>query len=133
MQFVLAALFLVSAAPAAGAAVPAAAQILFAGGNWAAIDFGSRCEARSRALWAREKAEPFAGFSFGRGGVRQGQFYVHLSRPVRAGATVIMTIGSDPFLLVGKGHWAWSRNAQQHRAILRWQNPLIALHRALQP
>jgi hypothetical protein len=114
MRFFLAALILVAAD--AAAAVPA--RIVFAGGNWAAIDFGSRCEARSRALWARETAEPFAGFAFGRGGARQGQFYVHLSRPARAGATVIVRIGSEPFLLVGKGEWAWSR-AQQHRAMLR--------------
>lgn len=114
MRFLLAALTLV----AADAAAAAPATIVFAGGNWAAIDFGSRCEARSRALWAREKAEPFAGFAFGRGGARQGQFYVHLSRAARAGATVIVTIGSEPFLLVGKGEWAWSRNARQNRAML---------------
>ncbi|MGI8705844.1 MAG: hypothetical protein ACR2JJ_08650 [Sphingomicrobium sp.] len=113
MRLGLAALILV--ADAAAAAPP---RILFAGGNWAAIDFGSRCEARSRPLWAREKSEPLAGFAFGRGGARQGQFYVHLSRPARPGATVIVTIGTEPFLLVGKGQWAWSRSEQQQRAML---------------
>ena len=113
MRFALAALVLVAAAPAADAA-----RIVFAGGNWAAIDFGARCEARTRALWVRADTEPFAGFAFDRAGGRQGLFYVHLSRPARAGATVIATIGSEPFLLAGRGEWAWSRTAQQQRAML---------------
>ena len=98
-----------------GAAAP---QIVFAGEQWAAIDFGSRCEARSKGLWARKGTEPFAGFAFDRGGARQGQFYVHLSRPARPGATVIATIGSQPFMLAGKGDWAFSRNVEQQRSIL---------------
>lgn len=102
-----------------GLSGPAQAErILFAGGNWAAIDFGQRCEARSRALWARQGTEPFAGFAFDPAGTRQGQFYVRLSRPARAGATVMAKIGSAPFLLVGKGEWAWSRNAAQQKAML---------------
>lgn len=114
MRFLLAALILV----AADATASAPARIVFAGGNWAAIDFGRRCEARSRALGATAKAEPLAGFAFERGGGRQGQFYVRLSRPARPGASVIATIGSEPFLLVGKGAWAWSRTGQQQRAML---------------
>lgn len=113
MGFAFAALMLGAAAPASD--VP---RILLAGGNWAAIDFGARCEARSRALWVRSDLEPFAGFAFDRGGERQGQFYVHLSRPARAGATVIATIGSEPFLLVGRGQWAWSRNQRLNRAMV---------------
>ncbi len=95
-----------------------AARILFAGGNWAAIDFGARCEARSKALWVRRDTQPYAGFAFEPSGKLQGRFYVHLSRPARNGATVIATIGSEPFLLDGRGEWAWSRNAGQQRAIL---------------
>ena len=95
-----------------------AARIVFAGGNWAAIDFGARCEARSKALWAKAKTEPYAGFAFDRGGARQGQFYVHLSRPARGGATVIATIGTQPFLLAGNGQWALSRNVQQQAAMM---------------
>ena len=113
MRLLLAALALVAAAPAAQAV-----RIVFAGGNWAAIDFGGRCEARSRALWASSKTKSFAGFAFDPAG-RQGQFYVHLSRPARPGATVIATIDSEPFLLIGKGAWAWSRTAQQQRAMLQ--------------
>lgn len=113
MRLLIAALTLGLAAPAAQAA-----QVLFAGGKWAAIDFGRRCEARSKALLAKPNSEPIAGFAFDRGGGRQGMFYVRLSRPARAGASVIATIGSEPFLLVGKGAWAWSRTVQQRRAML---------------
>lgn len=114
MQFLLPAFVLAAAAPPAEAA-----QVLFAGGNWTAIDFGRRCEARSRALAAMAQTAPVAGFAFDRGGGgRQGQFYVRLSRPARPGASVIAIIGSEPFLLVGKGDWAWSRTGQQQRAML---------------
>lgn len=95
-----------------------AAWILFAGGNWAAIDFGGRCEARTKALWPKADTQPFAGFAFDRSGVRQGVFYAHLGRPARAGGSVIATIGSAPFLLAGNGQWAWVRSAQQRAAIL---------------
>lgn len=111
--------FLVFAFVLSVAALPAeAAQVLFAGGNWAAIDFGRRCEARSRALGSTAKTEAVAGFAFGRGGGPQGRFYVRISRPARPGASVIATIGSEPFLLVGKGGWAWSRTGQQQRAMI---------------
>jgi hypothetical protein len=95
-----------------------AARTLFAGGNWAAIDFGARCEARTRPVWARNGTEPFAGFAFDASGTRQGQFYVRLNRPAREGATVMARIGSKPFLLAGRGEWAWSRSAQQQQAML---------------
>ena len=113
MRLCFAALVLVAASGGADAQ-----RILAAGGNWAAIDFGRRCEARGGAVWARADTDPFAGFAFDRRGPNQGRFYVHLSRPARAGATVIATIGSKPFLLVGKGQWAWSRTLQQQRAML---------------
>lgn len=93
-------------------------HVLFAGGGWAAIDFGSRCEARTKGLWAKAGTEPYAGFTFAPVGGAQGRFYVHLARPARGGASVIATIGNDPFLLAGRGEWAWSRNLDQHRAIL---------------
>jgi hypothetical protein len=99
-------------------AVAGPARITFAGGNWAGIDFGDRCEARSKALWAKPDTEPYVGFGFDRSGVRHGQFYVHLGRPARAGATVIATIGSAPFLLGSNGQWAWSRNGDQQAAII---------------
>jgi hypothetical protein len=105
-----------SLAAAAAAAPPA--KIDFAGGHLAAIEFGSRCEARSRPLWFKPGTEPFAGFAFDRSGRPHGQFYVHLGRSARAGATVIATIGNQPFLLAGNGEWAWSVNAAQQQAIL---------------
>lgn len=109
----------VAASLAAAAAGPAeAARIVFAGGNWAAIDFGQRCEARSRALWTKPGTDPFAGFAFDAAGARQGQFYVRLSRPARAGATVMARIGSTPFLLAARGEWAWSRSLAQQRSML---------------
>jgi len=97
---------------------PPGARILFAGGQWAAIDFGSRCEARTKALSPKPGTKPFAGFAFDRAGPRQGLFYVHLSRPARSGASVIATIGSNPFLLAGKDGWAWSRGEAQQSAML---------------
>ena len=95
-----------------------AARIVFAGGGWAAIDFGAQCEARAKGLWAKSDTQPYAGFAFEAGRARQGQFYVHLSRPARQDASAIATIGTQPFLLAGRGQWAWSRNAEQQRAIL---------------
>jgi hypothetical protein len=102
----------------AGTGTAVAAKIVFAGGNWAAIDFGNRCEARTKALWARPNTQPFAGFAFDRTGTRRGIFYAHLSRPARTGASVIASIGSAPFLLANKGQWAWVRSPQQQSAIL---------------
>ena len=110
--------FLFVAGLLAAAAEAGAERILFAGGRWAAIDFGSRCEARGAAVWARKGTSPFAGFAFDRGGPSQGRFYVRLSRSGRPGASVIATIGSQPFLLAGRGDWAWSRDPAQQRAML---------------
>jgi len=93
-------------------------QILFAEGRWAAIDFGQRCEARTKSISAKPGSIPHAGFAFDRKGARQGQFYARLSRPARAGASVLATIGGRPFLLAGRGQWAWSTSAGQQRAMI---------------
>lgn len=111
-------LALAAAAMLAVASAAPAARILFAGGSWAAIDFGSRCEARSRALWPKQGTQPFAGFAFDKGRAGEGRFYVHLSRKARPGATVIASVGSEPFLLASNGEWAWSRDSGQQRALL---------------
>lgn len=103
---------------AAWASAADATRILYAGGNWAALDFGARCEARSKALWVKRDTEPFAGFAFDPSLGRNGQFYVHLARPARTGSTVIVTIGSEPFLLGSNGQWAWSDSADQRSAII---------------
>ncbi len=102
----------------AGASSANASRVLFAGGNWAAIDFGSRCEARSRPLWFKPGTKPFAGFAFDRSGGLHGRFYVHLGRSARSGATVVAIIGNQPFLLAGNGQWAWSRDPAQQKAML---------------
>lgn len=103
------------------AAAPAtAARVLLARGDWSAIDFGSRCEARSRMLEPppEVKPPPFAGFLFDSGGPRQGQFYAHLSRLAGAGSVTMLAIDSQPFLLVTRGQWAWSRSPEQAQAII---------------
>jgi len=98
-----------------------AARTLFARGEWAAIDFGARCEARSRMLQppAQVKQPPFAAFLFDAGGAVQGQFYVRLSRPAKPASAVIVTINGQPFLLVANAQSAWSRSPAQSQAILR--------------
>jgi hypothetical protein len=113
LRIALTLLAITAAAPAASAA-----RVLFAGGNWAAIDFGSRCEARSRPLWFKPDTNPYAGFAFDSGGGLHGRFYVHLARPARAGATVVATVGDQPFLLANKGDWAWSGDLAQQQAML---------------
>ncbi len=99
-------------------ASPAAAQVISAHSEWAALKFGERCESRSRAVRVeRGRPTAFAGFAFGARGRLQGQFYARLSRIARPGSTAILTIGSQPFLLAVRGEWAWGRDARQDAAI----------------
>ncbi len=99
-------------------AAPAAAQVISAHGEWAAIKFGERCEARSRAVLVRRGRPPaFAGFAFGVRGRSQGQFYARLAAAARPGSTAILTIGNQPFLLGVNGVWAGGRDARQDAAI----------------
>lgn len=98
----------------------AGAEILFARGQWAAIGFNGRCEARSRAMLVSAKRPPgIAGVAFGRGGQVNGRFYTRLSRVPRDGSTVVATIGNQPFLLASRGEWAWARDAAQDSAITK--------------
>ena len=108
----VAALLLIIAGPAS------AAQLLFAGGQWVALDRGETCEAASRSvrIAQKDKVQARAGFAFD--GSRHGQFFAQLSRVPRAGSTVILTVGEQPFLLVNRGDWAWSRDAGQEAAIV---------------
>jgi hypothetical protein len=97
-----------------------AARTLFARGDWAAFDFGARCEARSRMLQppAEVKPPPFAGFLFDPGGPALGQLYVRLSRPTKIGSAVMLSVGNLPFLLTNQGQSAWSRSPAQSQAII---------------
>ena len=102
------------------AAPTSAAQLLFAGGQWVALDRGGNCEAASRALRIAQKGkvQARAGFAFDSGGPRHGQFYAQLSRMPRAGSSVILTVGDQPFLLATGSGWAWSRDSVQEAAIM---------------
>ena len=102
------------------AAPASAAQLLFAGGQWAALDRGGTCEAASRSLRIAQKGkvQARAGFAFDANGPRHGQFFAELSKILREGSTVILTVGTQPFLLASNGHWAWSRDPAQEAAII---------------
>ena len=108
---------------AAAVSAPAPAQparIAFAGGHWAALDRGGRCEAISRSLRiaAKGREQARAGFGFDSSGALNGQFFARLSRTPRAGSTVMLKIGNQPFLLLARGEWAWSRGPRQEAAII---------------
>ena len=108
--------------PALLAAAPAQAStaILYAKGSWAALDRGEVCEAASRSLKiaAKDKVQPTAGLTFTADRRRWGEFHVRLSRVPRTGASVMLTVGDTPFLLVSRGDWAWSSSPLQAQAII---------------
>ena len=102
-------------------AAPAAADtVLYANGAWAAIDRGGVCEAATRSLRVvpKNKVQALAGFSFTPDHRRWGEFHARLSRVPRAGSSILLTIGRQPFLLVARGDWAWSRGPLQEQAII---------------
>jgi hypothetical protein len=104
----------------AASTAAAAADRLFAGGGWAALRFGARCEAvaRPQPPASNREKQARAGFAFEQGARRNGEFFARLSRTPRPGSSAILTIGSQPFLLAGRGPWVWSRGAQQDAAII---------------
>lgn len=95
-------------------------KTLFAGGAWAAIDRGASCEASSRSvrIAAKGKVQANAGFAFSPDRRRWGEFHARLSRVPRPGSSVMLQIGDQPFLLVARGEWAWSRGPLQEQAII---------------
>lgn len=115
MKFLAASMALLLAAPGTARGI-----VLYAGGNWAAIDRGGVCEALSRSakIAQKGKVQPVAGLSFTPDHKRWGEFHAQLSRPVRSGSSVILKIGEQPFLLAVRGDWAWSRGAAQEQAII---------------
>ena len=113
-----------------GLVVAAAAprvSTIFAGGAWAAIDRGASCEALSRSvrIAAKGKVQATAGFAFSPDHRRWGEFHAHLSRVPRSGSSVMLQIGDQPFLLVARGDWAWSRGPLQEQAIIAAARDLI--------
>lgn len=98
----------------------AAGAILFAGGSWAAIDRGDSCVALTKAvrIAAKGRIQATAGFAFTPDHRRWGEFHARLSHMPRAGSTMILTVGEQPFLLVAGNGWAWSRGPQQEQAII---------------
>ena len=105
---------------AASTGATAAGRILFAAGTWAAIDRGATCVAagRSAKIAVKGKVQPVAGFTFTADRRRWGEFHAHLSRMPRAGSSVILTVGGQPFLLTARGDWAWSTGPAQEQAII---------------
>ena len=109
-------LLLAAAATAAGAR----GAVLFAGGAWVAIDRGPVCEAlsRSQKIVPKDKVQAEAGITFTADGRRPAEVRVRLSRIPRGDASVILHVGDQPFLLVTRGGWAWSRGPLQAQAII---------------
>jgi hypothetical protein len=97
-----------------------AAQPIAVSGDWAAFDRRSSCEAMSRSLLIPRKGEPqpHVAIAFDRGGPRRGELSVALRRPTRPGSSVVLTIGTQPFLLSARGAGAWSRGPAQEAAII---------------
>ena len=99
---------------------PAAPQVVAAQGQWAALSQGRTCEAAARSLRPplKDRPQARASLSFDAGGPRRGQFSAQLSRAPRPGATIMLTIGDTPFLLMAQGDRAWSRGPGQEAAII---------------
>lgn len=97
-----------------------APAIVAADGQWAALKQGRTCEAASQTVGTvyKDRAPARASLSFDAGGSRHGQFSVRLSRAPRGGATVMLHVGDQPFLLMNQGDFAWSRGPKQEQAII---------------
>lgn len=105
---------------ASASATAAPPRVIAAGGSWVAFDRGGSCEAMARAILvaAGKREQARMAVSFDRAGPRQGQLSARLRRPVRAGSSVVLTIGNQPFLLVARGMDAWSKGPAQEAAII---------------
>jgi hypothetical protein len=102
------------------ASADAGGSVIHAGGAWAAIDRGAVCEAdaRSARIAPKGRVQASAGFAFTADRKRWGEFHARLSRVARPGSSVMLTVGDQPFLLVARGDWAWSRGPLQEQAII---------------
>lgn len=108
------------AAIAIALALISSGTVIHASGGWAAIDRGRVCEALSRSLRKPAIGQPsgMAGIAFDADRRPWGQFHARLGRVPRAGSTVVLTLGGQPFLLAARGTDAWARNSAQDRAII---------------
>ena len=115
MRIVFIAILALLASPA-----EARGTVIYAGGAWAAIDRGASCEAltRSQRIASKDEVQAVAGFTFTADHARWGEFHARLSRMPRGDASVMLQIGNQPFLLVTRGGWAWSRGPLQAQAII---------------
>ncbi|MDQ3074362.1 MAG: hypothetical protein M3Q88_01950 [Pseudomonadota bacterium] len=111
-------LLLLSSAVLCIAAAPPP-RIVAASGRWAALADAGQCDAASLSLLpaSKKRARGRVSLTFDRG-ARHGQFAAALSKPVMAGASVMLTIDDQPFLLVARHANAWSRGPVQEAAIL---------------
>ena len=111
-------LILLGLGAAAAAAAAAPPRVAAAAGQWAALDGGGQCDAATLALLpaSKTRAQGRASVTFDGAG-RRGQFAALLSKPA-AGASVMLTIDDQPFLLVARGSQAWSRGPRQEAAII---------------
>ena len=64
------------------------------------------------------KVQATAGFAFTPDHRRWGEFHAQLSRMPRPGSSVMLQVGDQPFLLVARDDWAWSRGPLQEQAII---------------
>ena len=89
-------------------------------GDWGVINRGGRCDALAASVLrpANNRARAIAGFAFVRTGSPWGRFQSRLSRLPRPGASAVLKIGNEAFLLDRRGDVAWSRNPRQDQAIL---------------
>ena len=97
-----------------------APSIVAADGQWAALAQGRTCEAATKSFGAayKDRLPARASLAFDAGGPRHGQFAARLSRLPRPGATVMLHIGDQPFLLTAQGDMAWSRGPRQEQMII---------------
>ena len=97
-----------------------APTVVAADGQWATLRQGVTCEAASRSLGVAYRDQPPArvSISFDAGGPRHGQLAVRLSRIPRPGATVMVYVGDQPFLLMNQNDMGWSRGPKQEQAII---------------
>ena len=97
-----------------------APAIVAAEGQWATLRQGRTCEAAVQSIGTiyKDRAPARASLSFDAGGPRHGQFAARLSRVPRAGATIMLHVDDQPFLLMTQGDMAWSRGPKQEQSII---------------